>query len=865
MGEVYRARDERLNRDVAIKVLPAAFSADAERLRRFEQEAQAAGTLSHPNILSIYDVETHDGAPYVVSELLEGESLRDRLQHGPLPHRKAVDYALQIARGLTAAHEKGIVHRDLKPENLFLTHDGRIKILDFGLAKLVESEAQIEDQTNVPTKKLNTSPGMILGTVGYMSPEQAQGNPVDYRSDIFSLGAVLYEMLTGQRAFARGSAVETLNAIIKEDAPEFPAGINISPPLESVVHHCLEKKRERRFQSASDVAFALQTFYGPSGSTSAQPASSSVERVGRKWFVWGASAVALLFLLLTLTVVVTYLRWVPRENVTTVRFTIAPPANTEFLKNPDYPYSVAVSPDGKRMAVVTRAEGQTQLWLRSLDSLSMQQLLGTEGASNPFWSPDSRFIAFFSEDGKLKRIDPAGGPPQIICDAPAGVCAGTWSKDGVILFYRQQEGIYRVDAGGGEPVQVTRPDPSRQEMLHIWPYFLPDGRHFLYCAANKKRDAYKINVAALDSGEVTTLLQANSRVAYAPPGYLLYVRDATLLAQAFDLKTLRLSGEPIPVAEGLSYFNPTGDADFSVSENGVLAFKAGAIISRLIWFDRKGAEHGFVGEAGRYGRLRLSPDGQRVAVDLIEPHTGTSDIWIYELPSSTSSRVTVDIEQELGAIWSPDKHQLVFSKDREGPPHLFLKDLNNSNEAEELVPVTGGVQGPNDWSVNGQFLIYEDQNPGTGSDLWLLPMTGGRRPSPFLRTRFNEWGARLSQDSRWVAYVSDESGRPEVYVCNFGNSAERRQISTSGGDAPRWRSDGKELFYVAADSRLMAASIRSGATFEAGSPVALFKIGAERSSYYDVTADGQRFLVNTRTDAQPLPITVVLNWTAQLK
>jgi Tol biopolymer transport system component len=495
----------------------------------------------------------------------------------------------------------------------------------------------------------------------------------------------------------------------------------------------------------------------------------------------------------------------------------------------------------------------------------MQQLPGTEGAANPFWSADSRFIAFFSEDGKLKKIDPAGGPPQIICDAPVGVCAGTWSKDGVILFYKQQEGIYRVDAGGGEPVQVTRSDVSRQELLHLWPYFLPDGRHFLYCAANKKRDAYKIYVASLDTGETTPLLQANSRVAYAPPGYLLYVRDATLLAQAFDLRTLRLSGEPIAVAEDLSYFNPTGDADFSVSENGVLAFKAGAIISRLTWFDRQGVGQGLVGEPGRYGTLRLSPDGQRLAADVIDPRTGTSDIWIYELPRGTSSRVTVDIEQEFGANWSPDKHQLVFAKDKEGPPHLFLKDLNNSNEAEELVPLSGGVQSPDDWSANGQFLIYEDQNPGTGSDLWLLPMTGERRPSAFLRTRFNEWNARLSQDGRWVAYVSDESGRPEVYVCNFGNSSERWQISTSGGNAPRWRSDGKELFYVAADSTLMAVAVRSGATFAAGPPTALFKVEAERSSFYDVTADGQRFLVNTRTDAQPLPITVVINWTSQLK
>ncbi len=667
MGEVYRARDPRINRDVAIKVLPATFSTDVERLRRFELEAQAVGRLNHPNILSVFDVDSHEGSPYVVYELLEGETLRECLHGEPLPPRRAIEYALQIARGLAAAHGKGIVHRDLKPENVFVTNDGHVKILDFGLAKLIERVDENEAQTDVPTRRVNTEPGAVMGSVGYMSPEQVRGRPADHRADIFSLGVILYEMLAGKRAFRGDSSIETMNAILKQEPAELSSDpkLKISPFLESVVWHCIEKTPERRFQSASDVAFALETLSRSSGSD-----ASTFVYAPRKDLThpaWIAAIVLLVLFVVTLPFAIAHFRNKSVENRTSVRFTIESPMDSPFTIGTDYPYSLAISPDGKRLAVVTRREGRTQLSLRSLNSVSIEHLTGTEGASNPFWSADSRFIAFFSDDGKLKKIDPAGGPPQVICDAPVGVCAGTWSKDDVILFYKQQEGIFRVPAAGGEPVQVTRPDASRQEMLHFWPHFLPDGRHFLYCAGTKRRDAYKIYVASLDPGEATPLLQANSRVAYATPGYLLYVRDATLLAQPFDVATLRLSGEPMPVAQDLSYFNPTGDADFTVSENGVLAFKAGTVVSRLVWFDRKGVEQGFIGDSERYGTVRLSPDGERLAADVLDPHNGTSDIWLYELTRHTSRRVTFDIEQEFGAIWSPDEQRIVFAKDKEGP------------------------------------------------------------------------------------------------------------------------------------------------------------------------------------------------------
>ncbi|MFN2480058.1 MAG: protein kinase, partial [Pyrinomonadaceae bacterium] len=816
MGEVYLARDPKINRDVAIKVLPADFSSDAERLRRFEQEAQAAGALNHPNILSIYDVDTHDGSPYVVSELLEGETLREQLGGAPLPARKALDYALQTARGLAAAHEKGIVHRDLKPENLFVTQDGRVKILDFGIAKLVEPRDGSEARTDLPTRKLNTEPGVVVGTVGYMSPEQVRGQRVDHRSDIFSLGVVLYEMLSGRRAFHGGSAVETLNAILKEDPPELSeSNGQINPALERVVGHCLEKSPGQRFQSAWDVAFALEALSGLSSSrtgAAALPLTSGWTK-NRERVAWAVAGILLLGLLAALPFAIAHLRRAPVEE-RVLRLSLLPPENASMSRIVP---AMALSPDGRRLAFIATFEGRELLWVRSLDSHSAQALPGTEGASGaspPFWSPDGRFIGFFG-GGKLKKIEASGGPPQSLCDTAASR-GGTWNRDGVIIFGDTSGPLYRVSASGGEPTPVMPLDQSRLESSHRWPQFLPDGRHFLYFVRSGQIESRGVYVGSLDSKETKRLIPTALNATYAPPGLLLFMREETLMAQKFDAEKLELAGEPFPVAEHVAYNIGLGRGAFSVSENGVLAFRSGSgDRDRLLWFDRGGKQIGTLGAPGIYFTLWLSPDERQAAVESTDPRMGTPDIWLFDLARGIPSRFTTDPAGDTSPLWSPDGSRVVFSSSREGVRHLYQKIASGGGQ-EELLFKSSEEKVPDDWSSDGQLILYQTLNPKTKWDLWVLPMSGDRQPAPFLRTEFNEVQAQFSRDGKWVAYTSDVSGAPEVYVQTFPASGGRWRVSTGGGSQPRWRRDGRELFYIAPDRKLMAVSIKPGAAFEAG-------------------------------------------------
>jgi serine/threonine protein kinase/Tol biopolymer transport system component len=872
MGEVWRARDTKLGREVAIKVLPASLSENTDRLNRFEQEAQAAGALNHPNILVIHHIGIHDGAPYIVSELLEGETLRERIAGTALPQRKAIDYGLQIARGLAAAHEKGIVHRDIKPDNVFVTNDGRIKILDFGLAKLTGASDATQSQTEVPTRKVNTDPGTVMGTMGYMSPEQLKGQSADHRSDIFSFGAILYEMLSGKRAFRGDSMAETMSAILREDPPELSeTNKTVSPALERVVRHCLEKNPAERFHSARDLAFAIESLSGSatiSGQTATMPTiTESSTAVGlSRWLgnvrvAWIVAAVFLVALV-TALVALLYFRQ-PSSPSQITRFSIPLPKGTNT--GGESAPVIALSPDGHRLVFSAEdAAGKRQLWLRPLDSFAAQPLTGTEGAAYSFWSPDGRYIAFFA-DNKLKKLDIGSGVIETICQTGKGAGrGGDWNRQGAILFDNGNDGLSRVNAAGGKPEAASELDAAHGEGMHLFPSFLPDGKHYLF--ENTGGDNRGIYVGSLDSKDGKLLIPLGTDVAnstqsvWAPPGFILYALNRnTLLAQAFDPDRLELKGEPFRVAENVLYtVNLKGR--FTVSANGVLAFVQGGEPDtvQLTWRDRLGKQIGITGPPDLWTSFKLSPDERSAALSREEPNR-LHALWILDLVKGTTSRFVADGDN-FSPVWSPDGKQLVYTSVRNGLI-FFLKPVAGNGQEEQVFVVQRGGYYPSSWSPDGKYLVFRASVPETGMDIWLLPLSD-RKPQPLLKTKFNEQNAKISPDGNWLAYQSDESGNNEVYVTQFPQPARSWRISISGGVNPFWRGDGKELYFVSGN-KLMAVSVTGGTEFQSGTPQPLFEI---EGTNYAPSKDGQRFLVSVVTEKAPAPpINVVLNWTAQLK
>ncbi|HXM51442.1 MAG TPA: protein kinase, partial [Pyrinomonadaceae bacterium] len=819
MGVVWRARDSRLGRDVAIKVLPASLSENTDRLNRFEQEAQAAGALNHPNILVIHHIGIHDGAPYIVSELLEGETLRDRMAGDALLQRKALDYALQIARGLAAAHEKGIIHRDIKPDNVFITDDGRVKILDFGLAKLTSATDGTQSQTEVPTRKVNTDPGTVMGTMGYMSPEQLKGQPADHRSDIFSFGAILYEMLSGKRAFRGDSMAETMSAILREDPPDLSeTNKTVSPALERVVRHCLEKNPAERFHSARDLAFAIESLSGSatvSGQTATMPTITTTELsaavglsrwLGNARVGWIVAAV----LVVSLLAAVGLLYFNRSEtNTRAARLSFTPPAELSFN---DAQSDVAViSPDGQKIAFsATSGDGKNMLYVRALDSSETKLLPGSENVMEPFWSPDSRSVAFGS-NGKLKRSDlAAGGNAQVLCDA-ARLVGGTWNKDGIIVFapdYRAA--LSQVSAQGGEPKPVAMRFDDQTAESHRYPDFLPDGRHFLF-----RRDPKGIWAGSLDSPETRQVLVEVTPFVYAQPGWLVFVRNDALVAQAFDAARIAFSGEPIPIITGQKN---AGTLRFSVSDNGVLIWQGQWERDyQLVWFDRDGKETGTVDAPMKVNigeDLSISPDGKRLAVKR------NQNLWVVELEKGTALRITSTFSQM--PVWSPDGSRIAFS---EGTSGLTVRAANGSGDAEGLLP---GANFPAAWSPDGRFIIFVRRGVKTRMDIYALPLFGDRKEYLISNSPFNEQTPAFSPDGRWLAYTSDETGNYEIYVQSFSADgklgADKQRVSTNGGTYPVWRRDGSELFFVAPDGQMMSSAVKTGGTeFQFGAPKPLFK------------------------------------------
>jgi eukaryotic-like serine/threonine-protein kinase len=863
MGEVYAAKDTRLGRRVAVKLLHASVSSDADRLRRFGQEAKTIGMLNHPNILTIHDVGTHEGAPYIVSELLEGETLREQIKDGAIAPSRAADFALQITRGLAAAHERGLAHRDLKPENLFINRDERIKILDFGLAKLVQPQFSRAGASGPAFPVVRTNPGMVMGTVDYMAPEQLRGEEADHRADIFAFGVIFYEMLAGERPFRGGSSAETISAILKQDAPELPAPSSApSQGLERVIHRCLQKRPEQRFQSASDLGFALEALtssaLGPSGSRlrSTAPRPTLPFHLNQGRIGWIAAGV---FMLAAILLAVAYFRR-PAEEANAIRLSILPPEKAARVGDP------VIAPNGRRLAFVATTEGKTLIWVRPLGSLAAQPLPGTEGASGPFWSPNGRSIGFFAQ-GKLKKIALSGEPPVTLGEAPANR-GGTWGPDDIILFVpHPNAGVYRVSAAGGSVTAVTAPDGSRQEGSQLWPCFLPDGNHFLYFMTGLQQEEAGIYIASLDGREKKRLLTAGSNALYAPPGHLLFVRERVLWAQRFDADESRLAGEPLRLADQIPV-QPFGKGFFSVSQNGVLVHgsSGSSADQQAGWFDRAGKPLGLIGSPGAYLNFGLSPDEGRVALARFDRQTGTPDIWLLDLARGIESRFTFDPAPDLFPFWSPDEGRILWLSIREGLFSLQRKASSGAGQ-DELLLTSDHQKHPTDWSGDGRFIVYQDNDPKTKWDVWVLPLDGERNPFPFAQTRFNETNGHFSPDSKWITWTSDDSGSNEVYVQAFQNPEGRRQISTKGGDQPRWRRDGKELFYIAADGKLMAVEVKSGAGFESGAPKALFDLRGIRAigGNYAVSADARKFLVMTSIEeASAAPFIVVLNWTADL-
>ncbi len=850
MGEVYRAKDTRLGRSVALKVLSSHHAGSPELQARFDREARTISALAHPHICALYDVGSVEGIDFLVMELLEGETLADRLAKGPLPIEQTLRFGAQIAEGLAAAHRAGVVHRDLKPGNVMLTKSGP-KLLDFGLAKLHEETAPADaSRLETAAHQPLTSAGTLLGTVPYMAPEQLEGKKVDARTDLFALGAVLYEMVTGHRAFAGESQASVIAAILKSEPPPMTELAPLAPSgLDRLVRTCLAKDPEERWQSAADVARELRWI--GSGSSPGVEGARKPRRLAP--LVWGiAGALAATVLLLSIG---TLRR---REFAPAIRLSLLPPG--EMARTPLR--SFALSPDGRRVALVARGPAGTPLlFVRPLASLSARPLAGTENAMFPFWSPDGLSLGFFAE-GKLKKIDAEGGPAIAIADAPAGR-GGSWSRDGTILFAPEMTApLQKVPASGGPATPATTFDEERGDFNHRFPFFLPDGKRFLFFA-NAASSRSGIYAGSLDSRDVRLLVPGQSNGEWVEPGWLLFGRDGNLMAQPFDGR-LRPRGEAVPIAEGVAFFRPFNSADFSTSQSGVLAYRLGTLpLARLVWRDRSGRELGNVGEPATYRAPHLSPDGTRLSVVKVDPRTENGDVWVYDLERNTASRLTREAWQLSNPVWSPDGKRIAFGCDKAGFMDLYEIPADGSG-AEKLLAHTKDYKVPTDWSRDGTLLAFEATTASTGWDVHLLSLGGSGPPRVFAGSRFFEGAAAFSPDGSWIAFVSDVSGRPEIYLRPVLGEGERA-VSTAGGNAPRWRADGRELFYVGGDNRMMSVPIEPGPAAKTGVPRPLFEVPdiafGVGLAHYDVTPDGQRFILVTPVAAPPRPsLTIATGW-----
>ena len=888
MGEVYRARDSKLGRDVAIKVLPESFVKDPERMARFEREAKLLAALNHPNIAAIYGIEDSGNADALVMELAEGPTLADRIRQGAVPLEEALPIARQIADALEYAHEHGVVHRDLKPANIKVTADDSVKILDFGLAKAVQAELSPSNVADSPTiTHLATQSGLLLGTAAYMSPEQARGKQVDRRADIWAFGCVLYEMLTGRRAFEGEAAAEILAAVLRAEPDWSHLPLATPPHIKVLLRRCLQKEPKQRLRDIGDARIAIEeTFSGsPSGSGSLAEVGEAGKTREQERSSWRRALPWLLaaaFLLLSVVLVLVQFRH-HSMSAPAIRALIAAPEKMPFaFQRPDG--APVLSPDGTRLVFPAYdSSGNLALWVRPLDSLTPQRLPGTDDARFPFWAPDNRQIGFF-QNGKLNKIDVTGGPPVVICDAPNGR-GGTWNRNGLILFAPQQlGGLYSVSAAGGTAVSAA-PNPTRAAPGESdrWPEFLPDGQHYFYLRGDLNGPGTAnlgIYIGTLGSNQARFLFQADSDALYAAPGYVLFLRGDTLMAQRFDAGSLKLEGETFPVAEHIPSPRSFQLGIFGVSQTGLLVYSTADAGSggfgRLVWVDAEGKEIGKVPLGSADAAFpSLSRNGTMLAYVSALP-ARLSDIWLMDLPRGVETRLTFGSGSSTFPVWSPDGSRLAYSSGPFMPTNIFIKDTSGAGNAELLVKADAlglgpGVNvAPSDWSRDGRYILFASAiNKGlTNRDIWVLPLFGDRKPFPYLQTRFDEGRAVFSPDGHWVAYVSNESGRLEIYVSTFPAGGGKWQVSQDGGVQPEWGRDGKELYYEAPSGAVMEAKVtEKGRAVEIGMPHQLFKVSAASlgGPGFAVAPDGKRFLMVEAELAASQPLTLVTNWTAGLE
>jgi len=862
MGDVYRARDTRLDRTVAIKVLPAALAADPGFRERFEREARTISAINHPHICTLHDVGTHDGVEFLVMEYLEGQTLADRLANGPMKVDEALRVAAQIADALDRAHRHGIVHRDLKPANVMLVRgaSGAVaaKLLDFGIAKRATPVVSSGVPPDTPADATRTSPitdrGVIVGTFQYMAPEQVQGAPADARSDIWAFGCVLYEMLTGSRPFEAPTRASVLAAILEREPPPLALSGALAPGLQRLVAACLEKNPDDRFQTLRDVRREIEWL--GAAPTAARTAERGWRSPGLAWSMAGvamAAAVGLAAILVR--------RPADAKPANPVMFNLTAASLDARMSHP------AVSPDGERIAFIATRDTVSSIWLRRLDSSRAEPLKGTNGALQMFWSPDGASLGFFAA-GKLKTIDVAAGTIETLCDAPFGF-GGSWGPDGTILFSPDERApIWRVSAQGGTPSQVTTLDKARNDQAHRWPEFLPDGRHFLFMPWTDGSTKRPIQLAALDgSMQPRTVIEAESAARVAGD-YLLFASDrpSRLMAIPFDYKTLQVRGKAIQAVpdDNVEYWWFTGDPLMSASRTGTLAYTTGKNSrTQLTWVDRSGRRLGTVGEVAAYFDPVLSPDGAHAAMEKHDFERGSGDIWTVDLDRGAFSRLTSAPGFENSPAWSPDGKRVAYTSDQGAHPSIYVKSASGTGP-EDIVDSGGARPFPMDWSPDGRYLLFITRGKGTQFDIWAYDFER-RAGAPLIASAFDETGARFSPDGKWVAFASDASQATQIYVRSVADGTVQQQISTTGGLEPQWRRDGKELYYVAPDETIMAVAIDTGSgRIRTGTPQRLFTADINQRStlrnQYAPSADGKRFLLLSVIDRNTSPIVTVVNW-----